>query len=67
MKLSGQKLKITQMNNSNLDIQKLKEQLSKGLDLTFKKLVKQKQTQNGVFVLSENGQIRKIKAKDILN
>lgn len=53
------------MKKLNIDSEKLKEQISKGLDLSFKKLVKQKQAGNGVLVLSENGQIKKIKASDI--
>ncbi len=55
------------MKKNNNDIQKLREQISKGLDLTFQKLVKQKKAQNGVFILSENGQIKKIKASDLNN
>ena len=47
------------------DSQKLKEQISKGLDLSFKKLVQQKQASNGILVLSEKGIIKKIKASDI--
>ena len=53
------------MKKSNIDPQKLKELLSKGLELTFTKLLKQKQAGNGTFVLSENGQIKKIKAADL--
>ncbi|MEO5941978.1 MAG: hypothetical protein ABIP30_05450 [Ferruginibacter sp.] len=53
------------MKNTNIDIQKLREQISKGLDLTFQKLLKQKKAQNGVFVLSEHGEIKKIKASEI--
>lgn len=52
---------------SNIDIQKLRDQISKGLDLTFQKLVKQKKAQNGVLVFSENGQIKKVKASDLNN
>ena len=53
------------MKNSNIDPQKLKELLSKGLELTFTKLLKQKQAGNGIFVLSVNGQIKKIKASEL--
>ena len=53
------------MNNSKIDPQKLKGLLSKGLELTFSKLLKQKQAGNGTFVLSENGQIKKVKASDL--
>ena len=30
------------MKKNNIDIQKLRDQISKGLDLTFQKLIKQK-------------------------
>ena len=53
------------MKKSELDIQILREQIRKGLDLTFQKLVTQKKAQNGMLVLSENGQIKKINAADI--
>ena len=55
------------MKKSELDIQKLREQIRKGLDLTFEKLVLQKKAQNGVLVLSEKGQIKKINAADIID
>ena len=55
------------MKNNNIDVQKLRDQISKGLDLTFQKLIKQKKAQNGVLVLSEKGQIKKIKASDLSN
>ena len=45
--------------------QKLKEKILKGLDLTFKKLVKTKRQTDGVFVFSENGKIIKVKARDM--
>ncbi len=45
--------------------QELKEKILKGLDLTFKKLVKSKRQTGGVFVFSENGKIIKVKARDI--
>ena len=53
------------MKSNKKDPQKLKELISKGLELTFEKLLKQKQIQNGIFVLSENGQIKKIRAVDL--
>ena len=53
------------MKKSSIDPKKLKELISKGLELTFAKLLKQKQARNGFFVLSENGQIKKIKASDL--
>ncbi len=45
--------------------QQLKEKILKGLDLTFKKLVKDKYQTGGTFVFSENGVIKKVKAEDI--
>ncbi len=55
------------MKKSEIDIQKLREQIRKGLDLTFQKLVIQKKAQNGILVLSEKGEIKKINAADINN
>jgi hypothetical protein len=53
------------MKKSETDIQKLRELIRKGLELTFQRLIIQKKAQNGILVLSENGQIRKIKAAEI--
>lgn len=53
------------MKKSNIDIEKLREQIFTGLELSFQKLLKQKKEQNGVFVFSENGKIIKIKASDL--
>lgn len=47
------------------EIQKLREQIRKGLDLTFQKLLIQKKAQNGVFVLLEKGEIKRINAVDM--
>jgi hypothetical protein len=55
------------MKKNNIDIQRLRDQISKGLDLAFQKLIKQKKAQNGILVLSEKGQIKKIKASDLNN
>jgi len=55
------------MKKNSIDIQKLRDQISKGLDLTFQKLITQKKAQNGVLVLSVKGQIKKIKASDFNN
>jgi hypothetical protein len=49
------------------DIQNLRELIRKGLDLTFQRLIVQKKAQNGILVLSENEQIRKVPAKEINN
>lgn len=53
------------MEKSEIEIQKLREQIRKGLELTFQKLLAQKKAQNGIFVFSENGKIKKISASDI--
>jgi hypothetical protein len=55
------------MKKSEIDIKKLREQIRKGLDLTFQKLIAQKKAQNGTLVLSVNGEIKKINATDISN
>lgn len=52
--------------NNNFDPQKFKELLSMCLEITFTKLLKQKQAVNGFFVFSENGHLKRIKATDIL-
>jgi hypothetical protein len=43
----------------------LRNKIKKGLDLTFKKLLKSKRQTDGYLVFSENGKIKKIKATDI--
>jgi hypothetical protein len=53
------------MKKSEIDIEKFREKIRKGLTLSFEKLLIQKKAQNGVIVLSEKGQIKKIKATDI--
>ena len=55
------------MEKNNIDIPKLREQIRKGLDLTFQKIVRQKKAQNGILVLSEKGQIKKNNTADISN
>lgn len=55
------------MKKSEIEVQRLREQIRKGLELTFQKLITQKKAQNGILVLSENGQIKKINATDIKN
>ncbi|MBP6430406.1 MAG: hypothetical protein KA319_01445 [Ferruginibacter sp.] len=55
------------MKKTEVDIQNLRELIRKGLDLTFQKLLAQKKAQNGIFVLSDKGQIKKFKASEINN
>jgi hypothetical protein len=53
------------MKKNNIDTQKIKEKISKGMDLTFQKLLRQKKADNGYLIISQNGQIKKVKASDI--
>jgi hypothetical protein len=55
------------MKKNEIDIQNLRELIRKGLELTFQKLIIQKKAQNGILVLSENGQIKKVSAAEINN
>ena len=45
--------------------EELKRLLEKGLDLSFKKLVKSKQQTDGILLFSENDKIIRVKARDI--
>ncbi len=54
-----------QMTNNNFSNNELTELIKKGLDLTFKKLLESKRQTDGYFVFSENGVIKKIKARDM--
>lgn len=53
------------MKNNILENSEIKERVKKGLDMTFEKLVKTKSQANGIFVLSQNGIIKKVKASDL--
>ena len=53
------------MKSKSQNNTQLRDQIKKGLDLTFKKLLKSKRQTDGFLVLSENGQIKKIKASEI--
>lgn len=53
------------MKKTELSNEEIRERIKKGLELTFKKLLKTKRQNNGFLVLSENGSIKKIKAADI--
>jgi len=59
------KLKLRTMKNNILENSDIKERVKKGLDMTFEKLLKTKSQTNGIFVLSQNGIIKKIKASDL--
>jgi len=53
------------MEKTDLKHEELIQKIEKGLDLTFKKLLKSKRQSGGTFVFSENGIIKKVKAEDI--
>lgn len=53
------------MKNNILENSDIKERVRKGLDMTFEKLLKTKSQTNGIFALSQNGVIKKIKASDL--
>jgi len=53
------------MKNSKTDNSVIRDRIKTGLELTFKKLLKAKRQTDGVFIFSENGKIKKIKASDL--
>jgi len=53
------------MKSSPRENTDIKERVKKGLDLTFEKLLKAKRESNGFFVLSQNGEIKKVKASEL--
>ena len=61
----GMKLKIRIMKNNILENSDIKERVKKGLDMTFEKLLKTKSQTDGIFVFSQNGIIKKVKASDL--
>lgn len=54
------------MNADNKDVEELKEKFLKGVDLAFKKLVKEKAAKDGEFAFLEKGKVVRVKAKDLL-
>ena len=48
-------------------IEDLRTKILQGLNLTFKKLVEKKIVEDTEFVFSENGQIIKVKARELKN
>ena len=61
----GSKLKLSIMKSRILENSDIKERVTKGLNMTFEKLLKTKSQTNGIFVLSQNGYIKKVKASDL--
>jgi hypothetical protein len=52
-------------NSVKINNDELRDKIRKGLDLAFRKLVKQKQKENGILVFSKHGKIIKVNAKDL--
>ena len=53
------------MIKANKKGDEIREKFRIGLDLTFKKLIQQKSLTGGIVVLSKNGKITKVYAKDL--
>ena len=54
------------MIKANKTGDEIKEKFRKGLDLTFKKLLQQKNLTGGILVFSKDGKIIKVKAADLI-
>ncbi len=44
----------------------LRNKIKKGLDLSYKRLLKSKSQSNGILVLSDNGKIKKVRAVELI-
>ncbi|MCZ4223547.1 hypothetical protein [Pedobacter rhodius] len=53
------------MSEKIMTLEILHEKISKGMELTFKKLVAYKKKNDGVFIFSDHGKIVQVNAKDI--
>lgn len=53
------------MKNSMRDNSDIRERVKRGLDLTFEKLLKEKIRSDGIFVISQNGVIKKVRAAEM--
>jgi hypothetical protein len=53
-------------SNKEFNIEEIRNKISKGLDLTFTKLVKEKALYDRELVFSDKGKIYTVKAKDLL-
>lgn len=51
---------------SNNEILKLAKKISKGLELSFQRLVEKTAKEDGELVFSQDGKIVRVKAKDLL-
>jgi hypothetical protein len=53
-------------SNKTVDLDVLREKILKGLQISFETLVKEKAKNDEELIFEENGQIVRVKAKDIL-
>jgi hypothetical protein len=53
------------MNKANSESLELQKKITEGLKLSFKRLVEKKRKENSYLILSVNGKITKVMAKDI--
>ena len=53
------------MGNNEIDTNILKEKILKGIEKAIERLIKSKQQVDGEIVISRNGNIEKIKAREI--
>ena len=53
--------------DKTFDTDIIREKILKGLEISFEKLVKEKAKNDEELVFSENGEIVRVKAKDILH
>jgi len=54
------------MTSDNKRIAFIRDKIIKGMDLTIKKLLKTKSERNADIIISDNGKIIKVKAKDLI-
>jgi hypothetical protein len=54
------------MNKLVFDSQSFQGKLARGLDLSFERLVLKKRQEDGELIFSQNGQIVRVKARDIV-
>ena len=53
------------MKRDKPDYTELTEKIKRGLDLTFKRLLETKRKNDQYFIFSENGVIKKVRARDM--
>jgi len=54
------------MSKTSINTEELRNKILKGIDLAVEKLIKAKQKEDGELVVSQNGQVVRIKVRDLL-